>query len=819
MIAQVLSDNWQLRQRSPRATLEEDLASHKGWIPATVPGYVHQDLMREGVIPDPFVGLAELEVQWVGDADWLYRCTFEVDDELLRMPYVDLCCDGLDTFATVWLNGQEVLHSDNQFVPHRAAVREILRAGSNELWILFESPLRAGRRLQEQHGEMRAWNGDPSRVYVRKAGYHYGWDWGPTLLAIGPWREIRLEGYSARIDTVRILHEVAPDLSSAAVRLHLGLEGDLEGREVLVRLLDPEGHPAHTDLIVARNHIEHEFDLQFPHLWWPRGHGPQQLYTLQVSVREGEATLASRTLRTGFRRLRLLQEPVEGEEGSSFTFEINNVPLFCGGYNWIPADSFTTRVDRRRYERWLRLAAEGNATMLRVWGGGIYEADAFYELCDELGLLVWQDFMFACGMYPAHEEFLQSVRREAESAITRLHAHPSIVIWCGNNEDYQVAQSIGAYDPDISPEEAQDTFPGRMIYERVLPEVCARLDPSRPYWPGSPYAGADPNDPTQGDRHVWEVWHGQLAPYQRYPSYRSRFVSEFGMQALPSRRTIEAFAPPSERYPESRTLDHHNKAQDGPRRIAVYLSDNLRAPCGLAEAVYATQLVQAEALAAGIRGWRREWRGRGRYGCSGALVWQLNDCWPVTSWAVADYYLRPKAAYYVVRRELAPITIGYSREGSRLQLWCSNLTGEPFSGQLEVTQWSLQGEKILQTSLEVNAPAYGSVELGEVHVHAFRTTVVGLRLLAGGSVIARAASWPEPLKYLHLPKGGLDVAVDGQRLRLRATRPLKGVLLEAEGDVTWSDNALDLLPGDEQVVVAEGLEGEIQVRYLGDTWD
>jgi len=358
-----------------------------------------------------------------------------------------------------------------------------------------------------------------------------------------------------------------------------------------------------------------------------------------------------------------------------------------------------------------------------------------------------------------------------------------------------------------------------MIYERVLPEVCARLDPSRPYWPGSPYAGADPNDPTQGDRHVWEVWHGQLAPYQRYPSYRSRFVSEFGMQALPSRRTIEAFAPPSERYPESRTLDHHNKAQDGPRRIAVYLSDNLRAPCGLAEAVYATQLVQAEALAAGIRGWRREWRGRGRYGCSGALVWQLNDCWPVTSWAVADYYLRPKAAYYVVRRELAPITIGYSREGSRLQLWCSNLTGEPFSGQLEVTQWSLQGEKILQTSLEVNAPAYGSVELGEVHVHAFRTTVVGLRLLAGGSVIARAASWPEPLKYLHLPKGGLDVAVDGQRLRLRATRPLKGVLLEAEGDVTWSDNALDLLPGDEQVVVAEGLEGEIQVRYLGDTWD
>ena len=813
-----LSRGWQLREHLPGQSLDAQFALEDGWLPGNAPGTVQQDLLAAGRIPDPFVGLNEHEVQWVGERDWLYRCRFDLPAGIVDRPSVDLCFDGLDTFATVWLNGREILQADNQFVPHRVPVKALLLPEGNELRILFRSALREGREREARHGKRAVWNGDPSRVYVRKAGYHYGWDWGPCLLTAGPWREVRIEGYAARIAGVHCPAEVAPDLRSAALPVALEVAGgSADGLEVGLELRDPDGAVVDAARLPVRaSRVQHRFTVGEPRLWWPRGHGGQPLYRLSATLLRGDEELDRREVRLGLRRLRLVQEPVRDEPGQSFLFEVNNAPIFGGGYNWIPADSFPPRVAAERYRDWLELAAEGNAAMLRVWGGGYYEDDVFYDLCDELGLLVWQDFMFACGVYPAHQEFLANVRREAEAAVGRLRHHPSIVLWCGNNEDYQIAQSHGLYDPAVTGDLAAGAFPAREIYERLLPEVCARLDPARPYWPGSPYGGANPNDPTLGDRHVWDIWHGAMSPYQEYPNYRSRFVSEFGMAAAPDLRTIGEFAPPEERYPESRTLDHHNKAAGGPRRIAAYLSDNVRMPHALESYVFSTQLVQAEALAAGVRGWRRRWRGPGEWGCAGALVWQLNDCWPVTSWAVVDYQLRPKAAYYVLKRELQLIVVGLAPAGGGVEAWAVNGGGTPLSAMLQLSAWTLDGEEIGGEARQAALPPYRSTELGLFVVPRERPVVVGARLVVGGAVVSQASAWPEPFKYLDLPDPRIEVErlADGL-LAVRAARPAKCVMLSADNGARFDDNALDLLPGDEQRVAVRGLgEARVDVNWL-----
>ncbi|GCE18268.1 glycoside hydrolase family 2 protein [Dictyobacter kobayashii] len=608
-----LTDNWQLKQRTPEVELSADFMATESWLPATVPGVVHLDLLAAGQIPEPFYGLHEQQLQWIGERDWLYRTTFELTAQELAASELTLCFDGLDTYATVWLNGVQILTSDNMFVPQRVSVKSLLRVGQNALHIVFASALLRGQQLEAQYGKLPLWNGDSSRLYVRKAQYHYGWDWGPVFMTAGPWRAVRLESYDARLAEVHCPYEIAEDLASAVLPVNVRLENPAQAgaQEVHFALYATSGDVVaeKTLNVQGKTEAETRFELKQPELWWPHNYGKQPLYRLVTTLRGPQGELDRHELRLGLRRLRLIQQPLQETAGSSFYFEINNTPIFCGGSNWIPADSFTTRISRERYRQWLQLAVDGNQTMLRIWGGGIYEDPAFYELCDELGLLVWQDFMFACGLYPAHAEFQQSVRAEAEANVRSLRHHPSIVIWCANNEDYAVAESKGVSDPQITEHFEQTAFPARALYEQLLPEVCAQLDPTRPYWRGSPYGGASSSDPTVGDVHVWSVWHGGI-PYQNYAKLAGRFVSEFGMQAFPALETIQGFAPAEELYPQSRTLDYHNKADGGPRLMAPYLVDNVRVPADLEGQIYVTQFVQSEALGAAIRGWRRRWQGR-----------------------------------------------------------------------------------------------------------------------------------------------------------------------------------------------------------------
>jgi beta-mannosidase len=808
-----LCEGWQCKARNEQQALELDFVDVEGWIPASVPGIIHQDLLAVGRIPDPFFGLNEHEVQWVGKCDWLYRCSFVVVDDFVKVgEKVTLCCDGLDTFATLWLNEVQILQCDNMFLPQRVSLNSFILPGKNELRILFESALRKGKEREEQYGSRPAWNGDTSRLYVRKAQYHYGWDWGPTLLTAGPWRALRLEVYQGRIADIACPAEVAADLQSAILSLDTLLEipgepSAFANLALQITLYEPDGTIVHEIVLpVEQQEIHHTLTIEHPRLWWPHGYGEQALYQLTVVLRDQEKAYDQRTLRLGLRRLRLVQDPLIDEPGTTFFFEVNNTPLFCGGANWIPADSFLPRITSEQYRAWLQLAADANMVMVRVWGGGIYEEDVFYDVCDELGLLVWQDFPFACGVYPAPEWFQESVRLEAEAAVRRLRHHPGLALWCGNNEDYAIAESVKLIERD---------FPARVLYEQVLPSVCAKLDPSRPYWRGSPYGGATSNQQTVGDRHTWEIWHGPVAPYQNYGEYWGRFVSEFGMEAAPALATIEAVTPPEERYPQSQTLDLHNKSTDGPRRLAIYLNDNVRMPADLESYVYATQFIQAEALSTAVRSWRRRWKGPGRYTTAGALIWQLNDCWPAISWAIVDYWLRPKAAYYTVRRELAPLTVGLARNRQGgADLWAVNGTGEQSVVSIDLQTWTLEGTLVDDKRLEVMLAAQQASELETIALN--QRHIISARLYKGETIVSRATLWPEPWKYLTLPDPEISLQRSGaDLLQVSVRRPAKGVFLSADVGVVWSDNMLDIFPGDTQTIFAQQLlEHEVRIRSL-----
>jgi beta-mannosidase len=814
-------DRARFKALSPAADLHSALAADDDWLPAQLPGCVHLDLLRNGRIPDPFFGLNEAAVQWIGETDWLYECVFTLSAAQLSAPQLDLCFEGLDTFAEVYLNGAHLLSSQNMFLPQRVSIKAQAREGENRLAIHFESALRRGKALEAQYGARAVWNGDPSRVYVRKAQYHYGWDWGPTLLTAGIWRPAYVEAYTARLAELHAQPTLSDDLARAELPITAQVAGAAEAVETVhLALYDPTGALIESVQVAPNRAVaQHTFTLNAPHLWYPRGYGQQARYHIVAELIGAAGVLDRRDLRIGIRDLRLVQAPIAGEAGTSFYFEVNRIPIFCGGANWIPADSFTPRLNAARYSEWLQLAAAANMRMLRVWGGGIYEDDAFYELCDELGLLVWQDFMFACGMYPAHDEFLANVRAEAVAQVKRLRHYACLALWCGNNEDYQIAESLNAYEPSFNGDFRQTAFPAREIYERLLPQVCAECDPTRPYWQGSPYGGMSVLDQTIGDRHTWDVWHGVMADYQDYPRYGGRFISEFGMQGLPIAPTIEAFCAPEDRTPESAVLRYHNKATDGVLRLAHYLERNVGRAETLPDYIYLTQFVQAEAIAAAYEGWRLGWRGQHGRAIGGALVWQLNDCYPVISWSLVDYYLRPKPAYYRAKRALAPLALILSVEGQSVTCWASNFLLETLEATLTLNCWSLDGKLLAQTRCTVQIGANQATRLLMRRALSAELCVWAARLEQAEQVIARAAHFPEPPRSVDYSAARVQLIPLGEgRYQVSADRPVRGVWLAAqEAEARWDDNLLDLLPDDPQVVrlmTAERVQ-QVMLWHLG----
>ncbi|KAH9903830.1 glycoside hydrolase family 2 protein [Xylariomycetidae sp. FL2044] len=838
------------------------------------PTNVHLDLLHHKLIPDPYIGKNELDVQWIGERVWVYRTVFATPDGIgssTAAAKAVLAFDGLDTFATVVLNGKTILETENMFIPERVDVTAVLRpevGAENEMVITFDSAYIRGWKLVEKYPDHKwgCWNGDNSRLAVRKSQYHWGWDWGPTLLTCGPWRPISLEIYESRITDLWCDIDVEKSLKSATVVVHAPTEGSASKVRFDISL---DGVPVAEQVVDAGSNVT--FTVANPELWYPARYGKQPLYMVQATLQSDDdgKEIDVMTKKIGLRRAELVQRPLEAQPGTSFFFEVNGIPIFCGGSDWIPADNFIPRIESQRYRDWVQMVADGHQVMIRVWGGGIYEEPAFYEACDELGVLVWQDFMFGCGNYPAWPALLASIGREAEANVKRLRHHPSIVVWAGNNEDYQYAEGAGLTwdqadgDPDSW---LRTDFPARYIYEKILPDACAAHCPSVPYHPGSPWGGVDTRDPTVGDIHQWNVWHGSQEKYQNFDRLIGRFVSEFGMEAFPSIRTIDAFLPlgkkDPDRYAQSSTVDFHNKAEGHERRLALYLVENLRyAPDPLEQFVYATQLMQAECLASAYRLWKRAWKGPGREYCAGALVWQINDCWPVTSWAICDYYLRPKHAYFAVKREMAPLSLGVTRREHRrpsnkytrvgvetrsvIEIWGSNLGLEDLVVDCVVKAWDVEtgaqtydGATAVKAGVELprnrsteitalDVPIPTQVQGAASSIDANRIVVAAYLIDAEGRQLARYVNWPEPLKYLHLPRPKeleVKLSADGRALELSAEVPVKGLAVEVESEddddddrVRFEDNLVDLVPGE---VVRIGVKGATRdtvfgTRYLG----
>ncbi|ERF71787.1 Beta-mannosidase B [Endocarpon pusillum Z07020] len=828
-----LATGWSFRQSDSKGA---------AWLPVQkIPSTVQQDLMDQGIVKDPFFNFNELEAGWVGTESWVYRTQFNAP-ALDNQSKTVLVFEGLDTFAVVRLDGKVVLRSDNMYISHRVDITNFVKlTARHELEIEFDSALFKARQIQNSHADHKwtCFNGEPARLAVRKAQYHWGWDWGPLLNCAGIWKPIRLEVYTARIAELRTDVVVSCDQKSATLKVSAEIE-DNHNDELRVEFkISFKGRTVSENScpVLAQSGAFTHMRIDSPSLWMPAGYGTQDLYDVQATLFSQEKELHSESCRIGLREIQLIQE--NDSHGKSFYLRINGIDIFCGGSCWIPADSFLTNITPERYRAWIELMVPANQKMIRVWGGGIYEHDSFYSACDELGILVWQDFMFACGNYPCFSTFLDSVHQEAMQNVRRLRHHPSVVIFAGNNEDYQVAESAGlTYDyADKDPEHWLKTdFPARYIYEALLPDIIRKECPEIPYHPGSPWGdGKKTSDPTVGDLHQWDIWHGSQEKYQIFDSLGGRFNSEFGMQAFPHLETVKSFIQDEkDLYPQSRVMDFHNKADGHERRLATYLAENVRTATELEAYIHLTQLIQCEALTYGYRGWRKQW-GEGRR-CGGALVWQLNDCWPAISWSICDYYLRRKPAYYAMARCLAPVAVGarrehfdwsvaHAREPRYLewQVWAVSSRLEAVIVDVEVRFWSVQTgreikDRIVRRGVELTPNGTTDVARGVIDNENEVPHVLAVKMWMDGAVVARDMDWPQPLKYLHFPNRNVEVEVRGKEMHVRTERPVKCLVFEERMGYSLSDSAMDLAPNDEQVVHVTGWQQEdepLRWTYLG----
>lgn len=628
-----------------------DATQKSPWRPAIVPGCVHRDLRRHHLIPDPFYGTNELDLQWIEEHDWEYRATFSVPPRLLAEEIVELVCDGLDTLCTVKLNGRPVATTDNMFITHRWNVRLLLRPGRNELRFHFASTRRALLHTRPEHQPREANDSVGRSSVFRKEPCQSGWDWGPRFVTAGIWRELRLEAWSGnRLDSVRVaqVHQ-RRGRKVKAVTLTLTPELAHADKSVTYSATLSLGKQTVATVEGAANALQME--IGNPRLWWPAGQGAQPLHDLAVTARDRAGRVIGEwQRRIGLRTIELDRHA--DRWGESFQFVVNGRPVFAKGANWIPAHSFVAGLTRTDYARDLRAAVQANMNMVRVWGGGIYESEDFYDLCDELGLLVWQDFMFACTIYPGDREFLRSVKREAADNIRRLRHRASLALWCGNNE-------VETLNWDWLEQTPRLRRNYHALFHRLLPAAVAAHDDHTPYWPTSPWRGAGRNNnyrlkehgERSGDTHYWDVWHDRH-PVKSYEQWKFRFVSEFGMQSYSSPATQATFCRAADANVFGPVMENHQKNIGGNQVILDYVSRRYRFPKSQAALIYLSQLNQAYCMQTGVEHYRRL-----TPRCMGALYWQLNDCWPVASWSSIEFTGRWKALHHVARRFFAPALV------------------------------------------------------------------------------------------------------------------------------------------------------------------
>jgi beta-mannosidase len=810
-----LNGEWQFKAAAPMANLSAEHATVREWMTASVPGTVHTDLMAAGRIPDPFVRMNELDVQWIDSQRWLYRRQFVLERPFLDEDAVYLVAEGLDTYARIKLNGRLVGETADMFVEHRFDVKRFLKAGTNVLEVLFDSPVIHSKKLQRQHGKLKVAR-DPHRVYVRKAQYSFGWDWGPTLTTSGIWRDIYLDTFSGcRIDSVFARAEKISK-NNAVVRVTIEIQRAIKSSVDLKLELQGEGFEHRQAFTMRGSTRSIVINVPKPRLWWPNGYGDQPLYQVRVKALVGGVECDAKVSSFGIRTVRLLQE--KDEDGRSFIMEINGEKIYCKGADWIPCDNFIPRIRPSTYERLLTLARDAHMNMIRVWGGGIYEQDVFYELCDRLGIMVWQDFMFACGEYPEQPWFLRIVKDEAVKAITRLRNHPSVALWCGNNEcEWNFCKE--------NPNKTSNGMTGARIFRDILPSLCHVFDGTRPYWRSSPFGNGFPNAESNGNHHQWDVW-GLWKDYKEYENDNARFVTEFGFQSPAHRRTFESVTSPSDRTAQSEVFEHHNKLPEGTERLFRFQAAHYTVAKEFDEFIYKGQLVQAEALKTAVEHWRRR-----KFRTAGSLFWQLNDCWPVSSWAVIDSLLRPKAAYYYAKKFFSPILASFKKSDDGLEVWVTNDLLSPVAGELEVSlrsfdgavAWLRKSQSVVARNgsravIRIGDPEYSQSDPSRFYLLAC--------LKVGGEVCSENRFFLCEPKHMQgqtlvITTALEKVGSDTYTITIKSKTFVKGVCIEIEGeDVEVDDNYFDVDAGSSKKVrissqcPEESVRTKIKLRSL-----
>jgi beta-mannosidase len=830
-IKSYLHQKWQFRQ-----------AGESLWQPAKIPGNVHLDLINNGLIEDPFFRTNENDLQWIGEKDWEYQTTFQVEQEFLRHERIELIFQGLDTYADVYLNDSLLFSANNMFRTWGIEAKPFLKVGDNCLRIYFHSVFKKNiPKWKNAPFRLMAFaNNDQAdtqiNMYSRKAGFHFGWDWGPRLVTCGIWRPVFLIAWNtAHLKDLQIYQEsVSPEKAMLRANFYITAEKDTS---VYLKISDTE-HTLITEEVFLKSG-EHTYPVHFqiekPRLWWTNRLGEQHLYQFSGTIENDDQILDQLSVQFGIRKLEVIRE--KDENGQSLYIKLNDVPVFMKGANYIPQDNFQTRITSERYEHMIRSAAEANMNMLRIWGGGIYEDDIFYELCDRYGILVWQDFMFACAMYPADEEFLENVRQEILQNVRRLRNHPSIALYCGNNENeiswYQWEWK-SKYSPEVQKIYEEDLY---KLFYQVIPDAVKDVDPDRYYHPTSPNTGYNDIPYSEGDVHYWGVWHGR----ETYTSFRTnigRFMSEYGFQSFPEMSTIEKFTLPEDHFLDSEVMLSHQRCmadnrrdkQYGNRLIKEYMSRHYHIPKDFSSFLYVTQILQAEGVKMAIEAHRRH-----KPFCMGSLYWQIDDCWPVASWSSIDYFGNWKALHYFVKHAYNKVLISPVVEDDILQIFIISDLLEPIDARMVVEIFDFNGvsqfHKIIPVSILANVSnSYFKEPLKEMLKNLNRDNLVlKTDLLADDQLLSTNLFYFSPVKDLNLPDVQIKKLINeidgGYKIILQSRKLAKNVYLYIPGiNGFFTDNFFDLLPGIDKKInfhcteKIKNIEDKLILRTILDTY-
>lgn len=796
-------------KNSPREMfLEWEFEYDLQWYSAEVPGCIHTDLLHHELIPDPFFRNNEDSVQWVAQRQWAYRTTFAKDD-LCSHQHIELVFEGLDAVAEVMLNGKPLKHKEgthltnNMFRTWIFPIEISMLQEMNELSVTFLPTA----ILEEEKAKTLPFSLPETRALTRKAQYQSGWDWGPKLVTCGIWKPAYLRCYDDfQIRNFQIYQKELND-QFATLIVEMEIESTKEDEISIDYFLDQKKilKLEKEKIEKGDNHIRKEITIKNPERWWTNGLGDQKLYSLKVDVSNKNYTNSAAS-RIGLRTVELIQE--KDSIGQSFLFKVNGVPVFMKGTNWIPAESFPTGMTAEKYRTLLSACQESNMNMIRIWGGGIYEADLFYDLCDEMGLLVWQDFMFAGAIYPDDADFLHNIKVEATEQVLRLRNHPSLAIWCGNNEVKNAWEDWGWQANYTAEQKEQISKSIHAIFDELLPEVVAKFDPKRPYHPTSPLWGwGHPESFTEGDAHYWGVWWGE-EPFEVWEAKTGRFMSEYGFQSYPKMNAIQHFTLPEDRSLHSDVMKNHQKHSRGVEIISKAIQQYFGIPDDFEDFVYVSQLVQAYGYGEAIEAHRRKMP----Y-CMGTLYWQLNDCWPVASWSTIDYYGNKKAAWYTCRDLFSKVIISTEKmQNGQIPIWLISDEQHDLNGEIQIAIYDTQHEMPLYTiSLKAIAEKNQSkkvfvFDLPEKFLDQLNRIVMQISFRVDDEILAKKNHYFVYPKELALQKPQFTYTVTqedgGYRILLKSNVIAKGVeimpALPIQGD--FSENYFDLLPGEEKEI-------------------